>query len=95
MRGLRLHHWEGAKHRDHDELMELFNRVGQVWEDEDGWIYFIVGEPKVATYEMDGRPFQYEHAVLVIDSEGNSKDWPLFETNDRPLELTESIDRLG
>ncbi len=95
MRGRRLDCWDEPKHGDHDRLLEFFNRVGQVWEDEDGWIYFIVGAPKVSTYEVSGRPFQYEHVVFVIDSEGNPMDWHLFETNDRPLELSESINRLA
>lgn len=88
--------WTGPKHPDHDGLLILMDRTGQVWEDSDGWIYFIVGEPKVACFDLDGRPFQYEHKVLVMNHEGELQhDWPLFETNDRPLETNTEIARLS
>lgn len=84
--------WDGPKHPEHDGLVALAERTGQVWEDVDGWIYFIVGSPEITCYEWNGRPFQYRHKVFVINSLGEHQDdWPLFETEDRPLELSELI----
>lgn len=95
MRGPRLLEWTGPKHPECDGLLTLFDRTGQVWEDDDGWIFFIVGAHRVATYYRDGKPFQYEHKVFVINSQGESAEWPLFETNDRTLEMNDAIHRLA
>jgi len=92
----RVAEWNGPKHVEHDGLLALFDRTGQVWEDDDGWIYFVVGSPQVAIFEDDGKPFQYEHKVFVIADDWSIVDnWPLFETNDRPLETVGIIKRLA
>ncbi len=85
----RLKEWDGPKHPEHDDLLTLAERTGQVWEDLEGWVYFIVGSPVVTCYDFDGRPVQYRHKVYVINSLGiHQDDWPLYETNDRPLEIS-------
>lgn len=85
----RLKEWDGPKHPEHDGLLFLAERTGQVWEDIEGWIYFIVGSPVVTCYDYNGRPVQYQQKVLVMNSHGElQENWPLFETNDRPLEMS-------
>ena len=95
MRGRRLARWDGPKHPEHDRLVALIERCGQVWEDSDGWIFFVVGRPMIVTYEENGRPFHYEQPVYVIDDDARLADWHLFETNDRPLEVNPQFTRLA
>ncbi len=87
--------WEGPKHPDYDSGVAKLNRTGQVWEDEDGWVYYIVGAPAVIAYESDGKPFQFKHAIVVVtDDEDLSREWSLFETTHRPLESKHEFTRL-
>lgn len=66
-----------------------------MWECKDeGFIYFVVGPPEVLTYEEDGKPFQFDHACMVLDESGELIDWPLVETLDRPLEAKVLFRRL-
>lgn len=76
-------------------MLALFDRQGQVWEDSDGWIYYIVASPRVSTFDLDGKPFQFCHETLVIEGDELRRDWPLYETEDRPLEHNEAITRLA
>jgi hypothetical protein len=79
--------WNSTPHPDSKTIIANLTRIGQVWEDVDGWVFYVIGPPSVAAYEHDGRPFQLNHPVFVISSDGCMIDWALFETVDRPLEL--------
>lgn len=86
--------WDGPKHADHDRLLEKHNRVGEVWEDDDGWVYFIVSDPTISVFEYEGRPFQFKHTTFVVSPDG-PKELPLYETRERPFELSEILKRIA
>ena len=87
--------WTGEPHQLHEQICAAFDRTGQVWElDEDTLIYFVVGPPVVARYMDDGRPCSFVHRCFAFDESGETDDWPLYETVDRPLE-TMTYTRLG
>lgn len=86
--------WDGPKHADHDRLVAEHRRSGQVWEDTDGWVFFIVSEPIVTMYEFDGRPFQFKHTTFVV-AEDAPQEWALYETCHRPFEISEIMERIA
>lgn len=87
--------WYGPKHRDHDATMKEMDRAHQVWEDDDGWTYFVLGPPVVVTYDGEGRPTYFNHPTLTVDHHGEVVDWPFDEHIDRKLEHNERFKRLA
>lgn len=84
----RVYEYIGPKHPEHDSIVERVRRVGQVWEDDDGWIFFVVGDPVCTAWEENGLPIRFRHGTLTMDERGDIVEWPLEETVDRPLEVT-------
>jgi hypothetical protein len=87
--------WDGPKHPDHDAVLAEHDRVGQVWEDNDGWVYFIIADPTVSVYEHHGRPFQFKHTTFVVAPDSMTESWPLYETCHRPFEVSEILKRIA
>lgn len=87
----RVYDYDGSKQPEHQAAAARVARLGQVWEDEDGWVFFVVGEAKCVVWHEDGGPITFRHGTLTMDEHGNVVDFPLEETIDRPLEVTHFV----